>query len=45
LMKAADLLTPIVNANEIEVIFYHLDSTNLATFPTQQLKKIINAFE
>ena len=45
LENAAKLLTPILNGRERNVVFYHLDSTNLRTFPIANLKKILNVFE
>jgi hypothetical protein len=45
LENAAKLLAPNLNGTERNVVFYHLDSTNLRTFPIANLKKILNGFE
>lgn len=45
LENAAKLLAPILNGRERNVVFYHLDSTNLRTFPIVNLKKILDVFE
>lgn len=43
--NAAKLLSPVLNENERNVVFYHLDSTNLRTFPIENLKKILDVFD
>ena len=45
LENAAKLLAPILNGKERNLVFYHLNSTNLRTFPIANLKKILNVFE
>lgn len=45
LEEAANLLSPILKTEQMNLVFYHLDSTNLATFPVENLKKIVHVFE
>jgi hypothetical protein len=45
LENAAERLAPILNGTKRNLVFYHLDSTNLQTFPIANLKKIMNVFD
>ena len=45
LEEAAAILSPLVNTDQMNLVFYHLDSTNLATFSPDYLKKIVRIFE
>ena len=45
LEETANLLSPILKTEQMNLVFYHLDSTNLATFPVENLKKIVHVFE
>ena len=44
LQKAADLLSPIITNKDLNVIFYHLDSTLITDYPNEALKDIYNRF-
>ncbi len=44
LQKAADLLSPILSTNDLNIIFYHLDSTLIADYPYEVLKDIYSRF-
>lgn len=45
LENAAKLLSPILNGEQIDLVFYHLSEANLRTFPIENLKKIVHVFE
>ncbi|MFT5164839.1 MAG: hypothetical protein ACI8P3_000062 [Saprospiraceae bacterium] len=44
LQKAADLLSPMISNKDLNIIFYHLDSTLIADYPNEVLKDIYNRF-
>ncbi len=44
LQKTADLLSPLVQNQELNVIFYHLDSTIVKTYPHEVLEDICHRF-
>ena len=44
LKKAADLLSPLISNQELNIIFYHLDSTLTADYPYEALQDIYRRF-
>lgn len=44
LQKTADLLSPRISNHDMNVIFYHLDSTTIADYPNEVLEDICNRF-
>jgi len=45
LESAAKLLSPILHGEQVDLVFYHLNETNLRAFPIENLKKIVHVFE